>query len=78
MFNLVSPIRTKSKKTMSDRQDYDACYNAFMAIPGEEVKAPDMPVDATIQKNENLYFWCLDDKPGLIWVQACPKQPSIR
>ncbi len=66
MLNLVSPIRTKIKKTMSDRQDYDACFDAFMAIPAEEVKAPDMPVNAAIQENENLYLWSLDDKAELM------------
>ena len=51
---------------MSDRQDYDACYDAFMAIPAEEVKAPDMPVNVAIQENENLYLWSLDDKDELM------------
>lgn len=51
---------------MSDKQDYDACYNAFMAIPDEEVKAPEMPVDVAVQENENLYYWCLDDKTELL------------
>ena len=51
---------------MSDRQDYDACYNAFMAIPDEEVKTPDMPVNVAIQENENLYLWSLDDKTELM------------
>ncbi len=51
---------------MSDKQDYDACYDAFMAIPDEEVKVPDMPVDAALQENENLYYWSLDDKTELM------------
>ncbi|WP_347839005.1 hypothetical protein [uncultured Draconibacterium sp.] len=50
---------------MSDRQDYDACYDAFMAIPAEEVKAPAIPVESAIQENENLYLWSLDDKAEL-------------
>ncbi|MCY1720052.1 hypothetical protein OU798_06845 [Prolixibacteraceae bacterium Z1-6] len=50
---------------MSDRQDYDACYDAFMAIPAEEVKTPDMPVNVAIQESENLYLWSLNDKAGL-------------
>jgi hypothetical protein len=37
-----------------------------MAIPAEEVKAPDMPVNAAIQENENLYLWSLDDKVELM------------
>ncbi|WP_319479623.1 hypothetical protein [uncultured Draconibacterium sp.] len=51
---------------MSDRQDYDACYDAFMAIPAEEVKAPGIPVESAIQENENLYLWSLDDKAELM------------
>ncbi|WP_372651543.1 hypothetical protein [Draconibacterium sp.] len=50
---------------MSDRQDYDACYDAFMALPAEEVKAPGIPVESAIQENENLYLWSLDDKTEL-------------
>lgn len=51
---------------MSDKQDYDACYEAFMAIPEEEVKAPEIPVDAALQENENLYYWSQDDKTQLL------------
>ena len=51
---------------MSDNQDYDACYDAFMALPDEAVKAPEMPVDAAVQENENLYYWFLDDKATLM------------
>jgi hypothetical protein len=51
---------------MSDKQDYDACYDAFMAIPDEEVKAPGIPVESAIQENENLYLWSLDDKAELM------------
>lgn len=51
---------------MSDREDYDACYDAFMAIPDEEVKAPEIPVESAIQESENLYFWSLDDKAELM------------
>ncbi|MCY1722436.1 hypothetical protein OU798_18955 [Prolixibacteraceae bacterium Z1-6] len=51
---------------MSDKQDYDACYNAFMAIPDVEVKAPEISVESAVQENENLYFWSLDDKAELM------------
>ncbi|WP_321348309.1 hypothetical protein [uncultured Draconibacterium sp.] len=51
---------------MPDREDYDACYDAFMAIPAEEVKAPEIPVESAIQENENLYLWSLDDKDALM------------
>ncbi|WP_372652216.1 hypothetical protein [Draconibacterium sp.] len=51
---------------MSDQQDYDACYDAFMAIPADEVRIPDMPVNVAIQENENLYLWSLDDKSELM------------
>jgi hypothetical protein len=51
---------------MSDQQDYTTCYDAFMAIPADEVKTPDMPVNAAIQENENLYLWCRDDKAELM------------
>ncbi|WP_346856491.1 hypothetical protein [uncultured Draconibacterium sp.] len=51
---------------MSDQQDYDLCYDAFMALPDEEVQAPEIPVDAAVQESENLYFWSLADKAELM------------
>lgn len=51
---------------MSDREDYDACYDAFMAIPAEEVKTPGIPVESAIQENENLQIWSVDDKTELM------------
>jgi len=51
---------------MSDKEDYQACYDAFMAIPDADVKIPSMPVDKALQEAENLYQWCQEDKPLLI------------
>lgn len=51
---------------MSNKEDYIACYDAFMAIPEEEVKYPGMPVDIALQEAENLFKWCQEDIPLLI------------
>lgn len=51
---------------MSNKDDYAASYDAFMAIPEEEVKSPGMPIDVYLQEAENLYLWCQEDIPLLI------------
>ncbi len=51
---------------MSNKDDYIASYDAFMAIAEEEVKYPGMPVDVSLQESENLSLWCQEDKPLLI------------
>ena len=51
---------------MSNKDDYTASYDAFMAIPEEEVKSPGIPVDVALQESENLYLWCQEDIPLLI------------
>lgn len=51
---------------MSNKDDYTASYDAFMAIPEEEVKYPGIPVDVFLQEAENLYLWCKEDIPLLI------------
>lgn len=42
---------------MSNKDDYTASYDAFMAISEEDVKYPGMPVDAALQEAENLFVW---------------------
>ncbi len=51
---------------MSNKDDYTACIDAFMAIAEEEVKYPGIPVDVSLQESENLSLWCQEDKPLLI------------
>lgn len=58
---------------MSDKEDYQACYDAFMAIPTNEIKIPYIPVDRALQESENLYQWCQDDKP-LLMAAGLPKK----
>jgi hypothetical protein len=64
---------------MSNRDDYLAKLDIIKAIPDQDTKSPNMPVDVFLQEAENLYQWCQDDKEqltnaGLDWnfVQEVP------
>ncbi len=64
---------------MSNQDDYLAKRDIIEAIPEEETKSPNMPIDAYVQEAENLYHWCGDDETeltgaGLDWslVQDIP------
>ncbi len=64
---------------MSNQEDYQALINIITAIPAEETKSPNMPIDAFLQEAENQYHWCQDDQTlltnaGLDWalVQDVP------
>lgn len=46
---------------MANVEDYNAKLETIKAIPDEEVKSPNLPVDVALQENENLYQWCLED-----------------
>jgi hypothetical protein len=50
---------------MSNRDDYLAKIAIIEAIPDDQMKSPNMPVDHYIQEAENLYQWCLPDKEKL-------------
>ena len=58
---------------MSSHEDYLAKIAIIEAIPDDQMKSPNMPVDAFLQEAENLYQWCLPDKEmliaaGLKWI----------
>ena len=50
---------------MSSHEDYQAKIAIIEAIPDDQMKSPNMPVDHYIQEAENLYQWCLPDKEKL-------------
>ena len=47
------------------KQDYDSKLEAIQAIPDEQMKSPNMPVDTYLQEAENLHQWCRQDKEDL-------------
>ena len=51
---------------MSNQEELDACLGDIQAIPDDEVKEPNMPVDTFVQEAEDLYTWCQEDIPELI------------
>ncbi len=50
---------------MANIEDYNAKLETIKAISDEEVKQPNIPVDAALQENENLYQWCLKNAARL-------------
>ncbi|WP_319482928.1 hypothetical protein [uncultured Draconibacterium sp.] len=50
---------------MANTDDYNAKLAEIEAIPNEEVKDPNMPVDIALQEAENLYHWSSDDVEAL-------------
>ena len=56
-------------------QDFTTKLSIFQAMDDDEVKTPNMPIDRFVQKGENLYHWCQEDKEqltgaGLDWAFA--------
>jgi hypothetical protein len=50
---------------MSNLDDYNAKLETILAIPGEQVHEPTLPVDVFLQEAENLHHWSLDDAEAL-------------
>ena len=46
---------------MSNKTDFQTCLTAIQAIPVEQVKEPNMPVDNFVQEADNLYLWLQPD-----------------
>ncbi len=58
---------------MSNRDDYLAKLATIQAIPTDQLKKMNIPLDAYLQEAENLYHWCQADKTeltktGLDWT----------
>ncbi|MFH1213199.1 MAG: hypothetical protein V1681_03870, partial [Candidatus Neomarinimicrobiota bacterium] len=51
---------------MSSAEDYQAKLTEIGAIAANQVKSPNMPVDAFLQEAENTYHWVQDDKVKLV------------
>ncbi|MGD9900270.1 MAG: hypothetical protein AB7T22_14195 [Calditrichaceae bacterium] len=51
---------------MSNQTDYQAKIIEIEALPDEQTKSPNMPVDVFLQEAENLSVWCQQDKDLLI------------
>jgi len=51
---------------MSSAEDYAAKLAAIEAIPDDQLKSPNMPVDVFLQEVENTVKWVQDDKDKLI------------
>ncbi|MEL6562739.1 MAG: hypothetical protein AAFQ94_31510, partial [Bacteroidota bacterium] len=50
------------------KQDYESVIAIIKAIPGEEVKKPNIPVDAFLQEAENLQLIAGEDQVPLTAV----------
>lgn len=46
-------------------EDYNNKLETIQAIPENQLKAPNMPIDSYLQESENLNKWCQDDKEVL-------------
>jgi len=64
---------------MSSSEDYQSQLAAIEAVPDDQVKAPNMPVDIFLQEVENTFKWVQTDKDklmaaGLDWtlVESLP------
>lgn len=44
---------------------YEAKIEEIQAIPKDEIKTPNMPVDTSLQEAENLEHWCQADRAAL-------------
>jgi hypothetical protein len=53
---------------MGNIDDYNARLGEIQAIPDEETRGPDIPVDVALQEAENLHHWSLDDAVALAVV----------
>jgi hypothetical protein len=53
---------------MANIADYNARLGEIQAIPDEETRGPDIPVDVALQEAENLHHWSLDDAVALAVV----------
>jgi hypothetical protein len=53
---------------MANIDDYNARLAEILAIPDEEIREPDIPVDVALQEAENLHHWSLDDAVALAVV----------
>ncbi len=53
---------------MANIDDYNARLAEILAIPDEETREPDIPVDVALQEAENLHHWSLDDADALAVV----------
>lgn len=51
---------------MSGAEDYQAKLAAIEAIPGDQIKSPNLPVDVFLQEVENTVKWVQDDKDKLV------------
>ncbi|MFH1249484.1 MAG: hypothetical protein V1715_00090 [bacterium] len=51
---------------MSSAEDYAAKIAAIEAIPDDQLKSPNMPVDVFLQEVENTVKWVQDDKDKLM------------
>ncbi|MBN2286123.1 MAG: hypothetical protein JXI43_06725 [Tissierellales bacterium] len=51
---------------MSSAEDYAAKLAAIEAIPDDQLKSPNMPVDVFLQEVENTVKWVQDDKDKLV------------
>ncbi len=50
---------------MSNLEDYNEKLTAIQAIPDDEIRTPNIPVDVFLQEAENLNHWCQEDKTEL-------------
>jgi hypothetical protein len=53
---------------MGNIDDYNARLAEIQAIPDEETREPDIPVDVALQEAENLHHWSLNDADALAVV----------
>jgi hypothetical protein len=53
---------------MANIDDYNARLSEILAIPDEETREPELPVDVALQEAENLHHWSLDDADALAVV----------
>ncbi|GGX14373.1 hypothetical protein [Aquimarina muelleri] len=50
------------------KQDYDNTLTTLKAIPTENIKIPNIPIDTYLQEAENLYLWVQEDKKALLGI----------
>ncbi|WP_282080204.1 hypothetical protein [Aquimarina algiphila] len=48
------------------KDNFEQKLPVFNAIPADEVKTPNIPVDNVLQEAENLYVWATHDKNDLV------------
>jgi hypothetical protein len=76
---------------MSNRDDYLAELDVIKAVPDDETKSPNIPIDVYLQEAENMFHWSRNDKDKLtgagldwsiveeipVWVGAVREAESI-